>query len=1324
MSYSGGLARVWGRARSQPAVWAVAPAFLVLAFQLLFFPVPFGVWLQGVVLGLLNAMVVVGLVLVYRATRVINLAQASVGLFPANLAGAVVLFGTPAAGPIALLAALAALLAGLGARALTRGSGARSLATGVVVGAIAVGLLMAAPHLGWWGGLVVGLFVAVLSGMAIHSLIMSRFRRAPRLIVTVASIGLAQLFVVLGLLVPRLWSKVALITEGGQKTGFEVPGSWVVSVGSTVFGSPEIFAVVIGLVAIAVVGLALRFSDVGVAVRAAADRADRAVMLGLPVERLEAGVWVVACVLAFLSTYLQAGILGLEISAGIGLRVMVAALGAMVIGGMRSLPAMLTAAVAVGVLTQATGPAGGHSLTLTDAVLAAVVLAGVVLRRAASLRSERETLSSWQAAAEPRPIPPELASIRAVAWARRAVMGAALVIAVVVPLLFGDSVVLRLSGLSGLVVIAVSVVVLTGWAGEVTLGQMSFAALGASVCAYATLHWRFDFSLCLVLAAGAGALAASVLGVVSMRRSGIFVAVTTLAFALASINYLLNPTVATWIPTDDVVRRPLFGVFDLSSRRSMYYVALGVVVLVMFAVDRIRRARIGRILRAVRDNRSGAQAYGVRIPLARVTAFALSGALAGIGGALLFYVNERYEVALFSATEGLNAFVSTVVGGVSSVLGALVGVLVVDGSRALLSGPLALLPSAVGILAVLMLLPGGLAEVLYGLRRSWLRRFALSRGLHVSSLVADSREELVDASVASGVSAVRAEEVESNTSGLRLRSVEVAYDGVQVLFGVDLDIPMGQIVALLGTNGAGKSTVLRAVAGVAPLTGGTIHFDGVDLGALRPEQVAEQGIAQVPGGRGVFGSLTVEENLRAAAWMFRRDRELVARRTAEALAAFPVLADRLSSPAADLSGGQQQQLALAMALMAEPRMLLIDELSLGLAPAIVEGLLERLRAVRDAGTSVVVVEQSVNVALAVSDHAYFMEKGEVRYSGPAAALLEQPDLVRAVYLQGARDALAPDGDRARDALAPDGDRARDALAPDGDRARDALAPDGDRARDALAPVLSARGLSVSFGGVAAVSDVDLDVGAGEIVGLIGPNGAGKTTLLDLISGLTRATSGRLTLHGTDISTWHPSARARAGMGRSFQDALLFPGLSVAETIALALERWSQGDDVVSSTVGLPSQRDTERLVRARVAELIDMFGLGAFAAKLVGELSTGSRRMVDLACVVAMGPSVILLDEPTSGIAQREAEALGPVLLGLRDRLNASLLVIEHDIALISSIADRLVALDLGSVVTSGPPGEVLDHPVVVASYLGEGSVATRRSSIDAVDSSSGDGRS
>lgn len=263
------------------------------------------------------------------------------------------------------------------------------------------------------------------------------------------------------------------------------------------------------------------------------------------------------------------------------------------------------------------------------------------------------------------------------------------------------------------------------------------------------------------------------------------------------------------------------------------------------------------------------------------------------------------------------------------------------------------------------------------------------------------------------------------------------------------------------------------------------------------------------------------------------------------------------------------------------------------------------------------------------------------------------------------------------------------------------------------PALEARGLSVSFGGVAAVSDVDLTVGPGEIVGLIGPNGAGKTTLLDLISGLTAPTAGRLSLHGVDISDWHPSARARAGLGRSFQDALLFPGLSVTETISLALERWNEGDDVVAAALGLSGSRRAARRVRTRVEELIEVFGLGAFSSKLVGELSTGSRRMVDLACVVAMGPSVILLDEPTSGIAQREAEALAPVLLGLRERLGASMLVIEHDIAVISAVSDRLVALDLGQVVTTGPPGEVLDHPQVVAAYLGEGGATRRRSNID-----------
>ncbi|HRA34955.1 MAG TPA: ATP-binding cassette domain-containing protein, partial [Acidimicrobiales bacterium] len=243
----------------------------------------------------------------------------------------------------------------------------------------------------------------------------------------------------------------------------------------------------------------------------------------------------------------------------------------------------------------------------------------------------------------------------------------------------------------------------------------------------------------------------------------------------------------------------------------------------------------------------------------------------------------------------------------------------------------------------------------------------------------------------------------------------------------------------------------------------------------------------------------------------------------------------------------------------------------------------------------------------------------------------------------------------------------------------------------------------------AVRAVTLSVAPGEIWQLIGPNGAGKTTLLDLISGFTPVDSGQIRLHGADITDLTPSARARAGLGRSFQDARLFPGLTVTETLATALERWIEAGDPVTAAFRLPAGQITEAAVAERVDVLLELFGLTALRSTRVAELSTGSRRMVDLACVVAHGPSVVLLDEPSSGIAQREAEALAPLLADLRRTLGATLLVIEHDISLVSSIADRLVALDEGAVVTSGPPAAVLDHPAVVASYLGTSSHTVRR---------------
>lgn len=259
-------------------------------------------------------------------------------------------------------------------------------------------------------------------------------------------------------------------------------------------------------------------------------------------------------------------------------------------------------------------------------------------------------------------------------------------------------------------------------------------------------------------------------------------------------------------------------------------------------------------------------------------------------------------------------------------------------------------------------------------------------------------------------------------------------------------------------------------------------------------------------------------------------------------------------------------------------------------------------------------------------------------------------------------------------------------------------------------LLSVHDIGITFGGVKAVDGVSFSVNEGEIFAIIGPNGAGKTTLFDLISGYLPPSGGRVLLGSKDITSHPPDRRARQGLGRSFQDARLFPAMTVEETIAVALERWVDVRDPFNAALRMPVFQDSEAAVRFRVDELIDLLGLGAFRSKFVRELSTGSRRVVDLACVVAHAPSVVLLDEPSSGIAQRETEALAPLLLQIRDTLGASMLLIEHDMPLVTAVADRLIALDQGRVIATGEPSEVLEHPDVVASYLGENEAVIARS--------------
>ncbi|HEX5616300.1 MAG TPA: MFS transporter [Acidimicrobiia bacterium] len=523
---------------------------------------------------------------------------------------------------------------------------------------------------------------------------------------------------------------------------------------------------------------------------------------------------------------------------------------------------------------------------------------------------------------------------------------------------------------------------------------------------------------------------------------------------------------------------------------------------------------------------------------------------------------------------------------------------------------------------------------------------------------------------------------------LLVRNIDVEYDGVRVLFNVDFEVDEGEVVALLGTNGAGKSTLLRAISGLVEPVNGAIVFDGRDMTYAPPHEVAARGVVQVPGGQGVFPSLSVREHLRLAGWTRRREHADVLAATEHVLTLFPVLADRLDDPAGDLSGGQQQMLTLGMAFIARPRLLMIDELSLGLAPAVVEQLLEIVRAIAAQGTTIILVEQSVNLALTIAETAYFMEKGEIRFHGPTAELLERPELLRSVFFDSAARTVASG------------------------------APVAASTREIAAgpPRLAVEGVTKRFGGLTALDDVSFSAAPGEIVGFLGPNGAGKTTLFDVISGFVAADAGSITLAPADGSPRRElvglsaSERAWCGLGRSFQDARLFPSLTVTDTIATALERRVAVRDPIAAALHLPAVAESERALARRVDELLELLGIGDFRDKLVRELSTGSRRVVDLACVLAHGPDVLLLDEPSSGIAQREAEALAPLLLRIRAETGATVLIVEHDIALLGAIADRCVAMDLGGVVTSGPPATVLAHPRVVESYLGTSDVARARS--------------
>ena len=431
---------------------------------------------------------------------------------------------------------------------------------------------------------------------------------------------------------------------------------------------------------------------------------------------------------------------------------------------------------------------------------------------------------------------------------------------------------------------------------------------------------------------------------------------------------------------------------------------------------------------------------------------------------------------------------------------------------------------------------------------------------------------------------------------------------------------------------------------------------------------------------------------------------------------FPILRERLDEPAGNLSGGQQQMLALGMAFIEQPRLLMIDELSLGLAPTIVEQLLPLVRDFAAQGTTIILVEQSVNLALTIAETAYFMEKGEIRFHGPTAELLERPDVLRSVFLEGADDARSA---RRASRRRPAATVPVDAVGP----TVPATPARVDAGARATATTRRARPRSGS-GSTACRSasagsprspTCRSSAHGGEIVGIIGPNGAGKTTLFDAISGFSLADAGTIVLgEGDDARRHHAHA---AGAPRPARARPLVPGrppVPVAHrrrddrARVRAPPRRARPDRRRAAPA---VRRPTPRPTSTRASRSCSSCSASPTSAtSSCASCRPGAGASSTSRACSRTGPSVLLLDEPSSGIAQREAEALGPLLLRIREQTGATLLVIEHDVPLLLSVSDRLIALDLGEIVDERQPRRRRARPAVVKSYLGTTEAAIARS--------------
>jgi len=1102
-----------------------------------------------------------------------------------------------------------------------RGAGIVNFAQGAIgmVSALVFFELRDGHHVPTPFALVVSLAAAALIGVAIHYLIMRPLASAAPLVRLISTLALLVLMLTL----------VEHMKSGGFRSIKPVVPSRVVRLlPSAPVGADRYILFGVAVAMTVVLGLVYRRTGFGRATTAVAENTRSAAALGISPDRIAAINWAAAAMLAALGAILISSLSGFFNPETLTLLV-IPALAAALVGSFTSFPLALLGGLAIGIVgsemgryVHATGWAEAGPFLVIIVVLVArgtaLPLRGQVADRAASLGSGKIRLP-WVVAS---------ACVIVVIW--------------VASVNWVDAI--TTTALAGMVLL--SLVVVTGYAGQVSLAQYTLAGFGAWVTSrlVATQGVPFEFAALIGIAAATGI--GLVIGLAALRSRGVNLAIATLGGGLVLEQVILlnsartGGNVGTQVGNLKILGLNLGSVSHPQRYATFVVVVLG---LLMLLVANLRRSTAGRRLAAIRTNERAAASLGVGIFGAKLYAFGLASAIAAVGGILLGFRDPDVVFTSFTVLASITAVMQAVVGGIGYVLGVVVGGLLQPGSvgqrviNEFVKGGsatfiLALIGGA-GALVVLITQPDGIVA-----HAPWpLRHLRRADGRRVRT-----QPRLVGAPpVLDRVPAGR----------LEVRDLAVDFGGVHALGGVSLTVAPGEILGLIGPNGSGKTTLIDAVTGFVRPASGEVILNGVAVTSMSPVGRARRGIARTFQSLELFPGMTVADNLRVASDarkrfvyvtdLFRPGRSHLSA-TALSIARALELDEYLEQTPDDLPFGRRRLVAIARSVASKPSVLLLDEPAAGLDPDDTRELSRLLRRLADEmGLAIIVVEHDISLVNEVCDHAVVLDRGKVIGTGTPAAVLGTPAVVRAYV--GATDEGEQLGGR-----------------PAAERSDHRLARPA-----AGTAAIAGRRLAGGYGSLAAVRDLDIEVHPGEVVALLGPNGAGKTTTLLTLAGALPPLQGEVLWCGEPVSeALH--RRVGRGLGLVTEERSVFANLTTKANL---------------------------RLGRGDPAKAIELFPeLAALGDRKAGLLSGGEQQMLALARVLAGDPSVLLVDELSLGLAPIIVNRLFRALRDTADG-GSAVLVVEQYTQRALEIADRVYVLNRGRLVLEGAASELRSDP-------------------------------